>query len=77
MAETIVRFDDTAQFAITRVMEAGVRGENEQSARLLAPTYLISADYRLHDRVETTLRSIQVAGHGCISHQSLKKRMSK
>jgi len=77
MAETIIRFDDTAQFAITRVMETGIRGEDEQSARFLAPTYLISADYRLHDRIEATLRCIQVAGHGCISYQSLQKRMSK
>uniref|UniRef100_A0A8W7PYL6 Uncharacterized protein n=1 Tax=Anopheles coluzzii TaxID=1518534 RepID=A0A8W7PYL6_ANOCL len=63
VALAIVRRDHAAELAVAGIVEAGVGREQQQPAGLLPPADLLPAHDRLHDRVEATLRRVQIAGH--------------
>lgn len=61
MTLAIVRLDDATQFAVARIMEAGVGGVDQQLSRLFTPADCLLAHDRLHDGVEAALGCVQVA----------------
>ena len=62
--------------SVPGVMESGVRGEDQQPAGVAAPGDLLLTDDRLHDGVETALRSVQVTRHFGRLHLRLKNALS-
>uniref|UniRef100_A0A2M4B3V8 Putative secreted protein n=1 Tax=Anopheles triannulatus TaxID=58253 RepID=A0A2M4B3V8_9DIPT len=63
VALAIVGRDHATQFAVARVMEASIGGEEQQTAGLLTPSDLFAAHDCLHHRIEATFRCIQIARH--------------
>ena len=63
VADAVVGLDDAAELAVAGVVEAGVRGEDEELAGLLPPADLLLAHDGLHDGVEAALGGVEVTGH--------------
>ena len=52
-------------------METSVRGEDQKSTGAISPRDLVLADNGLHDGVESSFGSVQVARYGSPLHFSL------
>lgn len=76
MALAVVGGDHSTELAVAGVVEAGVRGEDQEATGLLAPADLLPAGDGLHDGVEATLGCVQVAGYGGILYLVLPERDS-
>jgi hypothetical protein len=47
--------------SVTGVMEAGVGGEEQKTTRMVSPSDLSLTNDRLHDRIKSSFRCIQIA----------------
>ena len=58
--------------SVSGVVEAGVSGEDQQSAGVAAPPDLLLTHDRLHDGVKAALRRVQVPGDLGLAHLPLQ-----
>ena len=59
--------------SVSGVVEAGVGGEDEQSAGVAPPPDLLLTHNRLHDGVKAALRRVQVTGDLGLAHLPLQR----
>lgn len=76
MALAVIGGDHSTELAVTGIVEASVRGEDQEASGLLTPTDLLPAGDGLHDGVEATLGCVQVTGYGGILYLVLPDRDS-
>ena len=71
MADTVIGSYNTAELAVTGVMEASIGREHEKLTCLIAPTDFFFANYRLHNCVETAFGCVQISGYSGLSNEVL------
>ena len=73
VAVAIIGLDDAAQLAVAGVVEASVRGEDEELPGLVAPPDLVLADDGLHDGVKAAFRRVKISRNLGTLHFALER----